>query len=134
MLKIQNIQQNCNQEYGHRKAKDELHVSKKMKWYHQTPSNGWIITIYLCLLVLFHKEPIKWFRSFEVQKTLVTCKNLFCFLKDMVLIGVIRKSSSIDCIVSFSTLGYIISNRKHLNKYMKIRMKNITNAILNCKM
>jgi hypothetical protein len=41
MLKIQNIQQSWNQEYGHKKAKDELQVSKKMKWYHQAPCIGW---------------------------------------------------------------------------------------------
>jgi hypothetical protein len=68
------------------------------------------------------------------KKTLATCKNLFCFLEDMVLIGVIWKSSSIDCIVSLSTLGYIMSNKEHLKNHIKIRMKNVTNAILNCRM
>jgi hypothetical protein len=44
MLKTQNIQQSWNQECGHKKAKDELQISKKMKSYHQAPCSGWTIT------------------------------------------------------------------------------------------
>ncbi len=98
MLKIQNIQQNWNQEYGHKKAKKELQVSKIMLCYHQAPCSGWIITsIYACWSSskgnLSHDS-----KAFKSKKTLATCKNLCCFLKDMVLIGVIWNSSSIDCI------------------------------------